>query len=403
MLGSFSIILATTLAVIARMPWVVGLGIGGAVGVWVQARRHAMPSASEILATDTRAPVLLLRSFADDDFVLTTWSWAEKTLTRLVSEYFNGVGPVIKVPPRREKLPEVGPYAVDPLRDDEWFDEVRKLVRTASVVVVLVGRSPGIIAELTMLCDEGALGKTRLLFPPVRGDELVTRWESFNELIEKLSALAPLRGIDYRQLRAAYFDPQGDLVAVCTAQATYRAYEVTVESIVRPRFSGQASEPHASARRQEAPREEAAPGSASSTQSRGEAQTLPPAGPSAGFWRRLGAFLIDLMMLSVIRGAVATMAAGGASTGAAIDIFSFFYFAGMESSQRQATVGKMALGVVVTDVSGRRISILAGAGRTLSKIVSVLALGIGFLMVAIRADKRGLHDIMAGTVVVRRR
>ena len=106
------------------------------------------------------------------------------------------------MPPRGKKLPEVGPYPVDPLSDENWPVEVRKMVRSASIVVSLVGRSPGIITELIMLSKEGALGKTRLLFPPVRGDELVTRWESFNRLVEQVPELAPLRTLDYRQLRA---------------------------------------------------------------------------------------------------------------------------------------------------------------------------------------------------------
>jgi hypothetical protein len=231
-IGGLFVILGVALAIMARMPWVVGLGLGGATGVWLQARRHRMPSASEILETDTRAPVLLLRSFADDDMVLSSWSWTQKTLTHLASEYFNALGPVIQVPARGKTLPEVGPYPVDPLSDDNWPVEVRKMVRSASIVVSIVGRSPGIITELIMLSKEGALGKTRLLFPPVRGDELVTRWESFNRLVEQVPELAPLKSLDYRQLRAAYFDRQGNLVALCTPRATPYAYQLAIQNAV---------------------------------------------------------------------------------------------------------------------------------------------------------------------------
>ena len=59
----------------------------------------------------------------------------------------------------------------------------------------------------------------------------------------------------------------------------------------------------------------------------------------------------------------------------------WLYFAGMESSSKQATLGKMALGIKVTDLQGNRISFWRATGRNFGKLVSVLGLGIGLLMV----------------------
>jgi uncharacterized RDD family membrane protein YckC len=75
----------------------------------------------------------------------------------------------------------------------------------------------------------------------------------------------------------------------------------------------------------------------------------------------------------------------------------------MESSSKQATLGKMALGIIVTDLEGQRISFGKATGRHFSKIVSGIILYIGFIMVAFTEKKQGLHDMMAGCLVVVKR
>ena len=72
----------------------------------------------------------------------------------------------------------------------------------------------------------------------------------------------------------------------------------------------------------------------------------------------------------------------------------------MESSSKQATLGKMVLGIVVTDAGGNRISFGRALGRNLAKIISDIILFIGHFMVAFTEKKQGLHDLIAGTLVV---
>ena len=72
----------------------------------------------------------------------------------------------------------------------------------------------------------------------------------------------------------------------------------------------------------------------------------------------------------------------------------------MESSVKRATLGKMALGIAVTDVDGRRITFMRATGRHFAKMISGLILLIGYLMAAWTKKKQGLHDILAGTLVV---
>jgi uncharacterized RDD family membrane protein YckC len=78
----------------------------------------------------------------------------------------------------------------------------------------------------------------------------------------------------------------------------------------------------------------------------------------------------------------------------------WLYFALMESSSKQGTLGKMALSIVVTDVNGNRITFGRATGRYFGKILSGLILYIGYIMVAFTEKKQGLHDMIAGTLVV---
>lgn len=142
-----------------------------------------------------------------------------------------------------------------------------------------------------------------------------------------------------------------------------------------------------------------------------------------GFWLRAVAFLIDYIITYVI-GMVINLAVMGAILYAlpnrgegqngvmiAATLFSALvgiavgvaYYAGMESSSSQATLGKMALGLKVTDLFGRRITFWRAVGRYASKIVSGMILGIGYFMAGFTERKQGLHDMMAGTLVVRSR
>lgn len=149
----------------------------------------------------------------------------------------------------------------------------------------------------------------------------------------------------------------------------------------------------------------------------------------AGFWRRVAAYIIDGIVISIplyaimfLVGLGPMMAMGmdpnaGMSAGqqeqmaAAMGIMvlivfplaivlPWLYFAIMESSSKMATLGKMALGIIVTDTEGNRISFWRATGRYFGKIVSGIILYIGFLMVAFTEKKQGLHDIMADTLVV---
>ncbi|MBI1799930.1 MAG: RDD family protein [Candidatus Eisenbacteria bacterium] len=151
---------------------------------------------------------------------------------------------------------------------------------------------------------------------------------------------------------------------------------------------------------------------------------VPPSRPYAGFWRRFVAFVIDGLILSFVTIPInlvlhvpmfgwmngddvsfeELMALFSASLTALVikAAAGWLYFAILESSRLQGTLGKLALNIQVTDLEGRRISFARATGRHFGKIVSSLTLLIGYLMQLFTQRRQALHDLMAGTLVQRR-
>lgn len=121
----------------------------------------------------------------------------------------------------------------------------------------------------------------------------------------------------------------------------------------------------------------------------------------AGFWKRFFAYLIDAILLGII-GGILTSQMDETASSSVTTIIGWLYFAGMESSSRQATLGKSLLGIYVTDVDGNQISFLRATGRYFAKILSAIILLIGFIMAAFTARKQALHDMIASTLVLDR-
>jgi uncharacterized RDD family membrane protein YckC len=146
----------------------------------------------------------------------------------------------------------------------------------------------------------------------------------------------------------------------------------------------------------------------------------------AGFWLRFVAFIIDAIILGFIGFAITIPFMASLPLGTFMHggpprpedwvpmmgmfgrvamvrfVINWLYYALLQSSPWQATLGKKALGLVVIDLQGQRISFGRATGRFFAKILSTIILFIGFIMIGFTARKQGLHDIIAGTLVLRK-
>lgn len=155
------------------------------------------------------------------------------------------------------------------------------------------------------------------------------------------------------------------------------------------------------------------------------AATMAPPGHLVygGFWLRFVAYIIDTVLLTAVSmvfgfivGLIAGIFIGLAGHDKADTILPlvqvmvmiptfivvWLYFACMESSRLQATLGKMALGLRVTDRQGNRIGFGRATGRFFGKIISALPIYVGFMMAGWTERKQALHDLIADTLVVRK-
>ena len=155
----------------------------------------------------------------------------------------------------------------------------------------------------------------------------------------------------------------------------------------------------------------------------------------AGFWLRFVAYIVDYIIIQVAQSIIifpilglfgisfftfnddidweymsqgeimamaATMvgAAGAAITVALV--LQVLYYSLMEASKYQGTVGKLVLGLKVTDMNGEALDFSKAFIRNLAKILSGMIFLIGYIMAGFTDKKQALHDIIAGALIVKK-
>ncbi len=122
----------------------------------------------------------------------------------------------------------------------------------------------------------------------------------------------------------------------------------------------------------------------------------------AGFWIRLLACLLDAIIFGVPWGILQWALVEELqimSFDIVLTITFVLLYAWIEG-KKGATPGKLACGLRVVDEHGDRIGFANAALRNIGKMLSLILLGIGFLMIAWDSKKQALHDKFAGAYVV---
>ena len=130
--------------------------------------------------------------------------------------------------------------------------------------------------------------------------------------------------------------------------------------------------------------------------------------PPGGFWRRCLALVVDFAVVSVLWALGGLVGAPLAGHDLAARAFAYTkllivpgaYFV-LAHGTGGRTLGKLVFGMRVVGADGEPIGYSRALARYGASWVSLLPLGAGYLMVAVRGDKRALHDLVAGTRVVR--
>jgi uncharacterized RDD family membrane protein YckC len=125
-----------------------------------------------------------------------------------------------------------------------------------------------------------------------------------------------------------------------------------------------------------------------------------PSGPRAGFWRRFVAALLDGIIVGVVGSILGKILGGGGAADGIVVLLGVAYYTYLEGSTGQ-TLGKKALGIRVIDLSaGGSIGYGRAFIRYIGRIVSFVAILLGYLWMLWDKEKQTWHDKFANSVVV---
>jgi uncharacterized RDD family membrane protein YckC len=120
--------------------------------------------------------------------------------------------------------------------------------------------------------------------------------------------------------------------------------------------------------------------------------------------RRLAGWIIELFVVSVLLAVGLIFGGDNYFIGFVVGLTAvWLYFAGLESSSRQATLSGPLLGVRVTDLEGERLTFTHATGRHFAMYLSAITpFAVGYWMAFWTRRRQTLHDLLARTLVVKK-
>jgi hypothetical protein len=204
-----------------------GAGIAQASAVfaaWVFYRtlRLVKPAASALRDRDQRAPVVLLRRFADD--ALGTGKLDATTFEHAVALDLGRIGPAIAIGRPGERLQPLGASRMYLETTDDWQSAVRTLLDEAALVVVVLGGSTNVTWEFRTALGQRGATQVLVLVPPVPREDLERRWTAFVAAThDVLTGQLPPMPPDHRVL-ALWFTGDAPVVLVAGGRAPRQSW-----------------------------------------------------------------------------------------------------------------------------------------------------------------------------------
>jgi hypothetical protein len=167
------------ITVLAYLP---AAGLAGRL--WNRGRRQLAIRVQELRKLDTRPPILLLRSFEDDNLPLEKrhhFFWflftqrETLTLESFIVDQIWRLGPVLAIGNPRDNLSPLGAPR-EYVSDDDWQAHIRNYLIESAYVVCILGSTPGLSWEYQQIQALGKQNRTLVVFPPRPFEELQRRW-----------------------------------------------------------------------------------------------------------------------------------------------------------------------------------------------------------------------------------
>ncbi len=204
----------------------------------------------DLRQSDRRPPILLLRSFADDELIvkgndtpISLLPQVRTSFEEVLAQELSKQGPLIAIGRPGEKLPPPGAGRCY-LAHDEWQSEVSEYLRECQRVVVILGTTPGLAWEIRQLQEMNVPEKVILLLPPT-GDSL-PRWEAARDLFP--GGLPPFRGDEIAVTFDAAWGPRVERLHPDSAWVgSPRDYGEIIERVTKPSTDAEPRARHGSA------------------------------------------------------------------------------------------------------------------------------------------------------------
>ena len=205
-------------------------------------RRRLALRLDEVRALDSRRPLLLLRSFADDNLPLErrfsmfgTLLQRPFTLEELMVDRLWSVGPVMAIGSPGETLRPAG-AAREYVPDSAWQEHLLAGLDEAAGIVGILGSSEGVMWEFRQVAARGAADRFVLVLPPHDASTIVRRWQALSQVFPAAADAALPTDANVGLPLAALFPSRTSLVLYCCKYRNETAYGMVLDEILRQRL-----------------------------------------------------------------------------------------------------------------------------------------------------------------------
>src|SRR5262245_40093521 len=206
-------------------------------------RKLSRPDAATLLEADERAPIVLLRSFQDDEKSvkrrsvlarLLFWGFGGRIrLEQAIAEELSRFGPFVAIGEPGERLPDLG-AARAYFSDDKWQAAVVDWIGRARTIVMIVGKTRWVTWELQRVIASGKLERLVRLLPPDTPAGSAARWQLIAKVLSGSHWRAALEGIDTSQAIALCQKPgtNDEIITFSSAAPRQVDYEIAIRLAV---------------------------------------------------------------------------------------------------------------------------------------------------------------------------
>jgi len=366
---------------------------GGIFALLIYARQCFQPSFETLMAEDQRAPVLFLRSFADDEklqYQSADRSLFDFSLESRLADHFQALGPFIAVGEPKDKAPHLGAARVQ-LSDEAWQGSVLGWIANSRLILIMAGGTHWIGWEMGKVIEMGAAERAIVLFPQtrwrLRKRKTTTPEQRLNVVQSAFTGTAWGTGLreltEAAKIRSIIFEPGGRVTAVISKPKNRDSYHLA------------ALIAHYLIRTHELPDLDLAVAPAA---------VVPGSQQLASIGARAMAVAIDTAAFLCLYalGFAAFPSIFGTWWAAALGVVAFLAGCSMLERWTGASLGKSILGLKVEMADASRVKTLASFRRNALRLLDGIAFYLPAFVIALNHPLRQrFGDQVAGTIVVR--